>query len=120
MKRFFTYSLFALFAIAFFVGIGFRLASGGSMSPSAWTFWLGDAILNLLCASVGLSICVTITVNPSFVIELRSLMRLPRKFMESEPTLLERIAWFVVGAIMVLVGIALVLNALFMCPALRC
>ena len=120
MRRILAYCLVTLFFIAFLVGMALRSISGGPMSGSDSNYWLGTMILEVLCTSIGLSICVATAVDRQFVVRFRPLLRVSRAFMKSEATLLERIAWFAAGTIMVLLGIILALSTLIACPALRC
>jgi len=116
MRKFLARFLFTLFGIVMVVGLVLGSIPGPPDAPNG-PYWLSRAILAAQCASVGLLISVAVAVDPLIVIELRSRVQ---RHDSREVTLRERIFWFVLGFLMMLLGILFVLNSLIMCPALRC
>jgi hypothetical protein len=116
LRKLVTCSVFSFLGIAFIVGQVLRIIPGSPDAPHG-PYWLGTMILQALCASIGLLLAVATAVDPSFVLELRPLWK---KDQFSEVSLVERVAWFVVGALLILIGVLFILNSLRLCPALRC
>ncbi len=116
MRKLLTRFLFTLFGIVMVMGMVLRYIPGPPDAPNG-PRWLSALILETQCSFVGLLLAVAVAVDPFFVIELRSQAR--RRDLR-EVTFRKRAFWFVLGFLVMLLGILLVLNSLRMCPALRC
>ncbi len=97
-KRFAPKScLLRLYAVILLVGIGVGELS--TMGGPYWTYWLGMMILSALLVLVGVSILIVITVDPSFVIQLRGRWSKPGEVKRRELSfgMSSRQAWYCSG-----------------------
>ena len=102
--------IIAFYGIAF-VALWLLRAVSGPPVAGNWFYWSGDTASGLLIALPGFALVIAATAKPSLLFAMRPLLgKQPRPL--NRVTLVERITWFTVGLLMMVVGTVFVQSAI--------